>query len=84
MQCGKYGHLKCTSEKQSRIIKIDDKVKNDLNEFVIQNFREAEVSDSEEPDSIKQSMNPEKKDVDAFDYVNPNAISSSKGKKNKN
>lgn len=39
-------------------IKIDAKVLGDLNEFITQKFREAEISDSDQ-----------EKDVDAFDYV---------------
>jgi hypothetical protein len=35
MECGKDGHIKCTKESQSFKIKIDAKVLNDLNEFII-------------------------------------------------
>lgn len=38
IQCDKFGHIKCTSEKQSKQIKIDAKVMNDLNEFIIKSF----------------------------------------------
>ena len=34
MECGKRGHIKCTSEKKSQKIKIDTEVKDDLDEFV--------------------------------------------------
>ena len=66
IECGKEGHIKCTKEANSWGIKINTKVLNDLNEFILQKFREAEhISESEE-DGHK---NPE---VDAFDYVNQN------------
>ena len=39
-------------------IKIDAKVMGDLNEFITQKFREAEISDSDQ-----------EKDIDAFDYI---------------
>lgn len=62
IECGKPGHIKCSKEKESLKIKVDAKVMNDLNEFILQKFREAEISESEE--------NPEEKEeVDAFDYV---------------
>jgi hypothetical protein len=44
-------------------------VLNDLNEFILQKFREAEASESE--DNGHKKKNPEA-DVDAFDYVNQN------------
>ena len=56
----------------SKNIMVDSKVMNDLNEFLIQTFRDAaEISDSEDvQDSRRPSINPEVNDVDAFDYVN--------------
>lgn len=35
VECGKSGHIKCTKESRSWGIKIDAKVINDLNEFII-------------------------------------------------
>ena len=35
IECGKDGHIKCTKESTSQAIKIDAKVMNDLNEFVL-------------------------------------------------
>ena len=67
VECGKDGHIKCTKESHSLHVKINTKVLNDLNEFIIQKFREAEISESDE-DHPKR--NPELNDVDAFDYVN--------------
>ena len=46
IECGKEGHIKCTSEEESWRIKISARVLNDLNEFINQKFTEAEVSDS--------------------------------------
>ena len=67
IECGKHGHIKCTTEKESITIKISSTVLENLNEFVEQKFQEAENSDG----------NYEKAgDVDAFDYVK-------KGKKKK-
>lgn len=34
VQCGKNGHLKCTSEKKSKRIPIDPTVEQNLNEFL--------------------------------------------------
>ena len=48
IECGKYGHIKCTKEERSWGIKIDAKVMNDLNEFIIEKFREGVISDSED------------------------------------
>ena len=73
------------TESMSKKIKVDSKVMNDLNEFLIQTFRDAaEISDSEDvQDSRKQSIsiNPEVKDVDAFDYVNQEQVTKSPKKK---
>ena len=57
MQCGQTGHLKCTLEKDSQKIKIDAKVMNDLDEFIINAFR----GEDEE----------EQQEVDEFDYIKP-------------
>ena len=43
---------------------------NDLNEFILQKFREAAISESEDDGHRHSSTNPEAHDVDAFDYVN--------------
>jgi hypothetical protein len=59
MECGQQGHLKCTTEQQSRKIKIDAHVQNQLNEFINNQFREEEQLTVDHPPS----------DVDAFDYV---------------
>lgn len=48
MQCLHFGHVKCTSEKQTKHIKIDAKVLNDLNEFLLKSYFEGQASDSEE------------------------------------
>ena len=49
IECGEDGHIKCTKEKESQKIKIDAKVLNDLDEFILSNFREdSDASDSEE------------------------------------
>jgi hypothetical protein len=56
IECGQFGHIKCTDEQESWRIKISARVLNDLNEFINQKFTEAEASDSET-------------EVDAFDYV---------------
>ena len=48
IECGEFGHIKCFKEAQSNKIKIDAKVINDLDEFINQKFREAEISESEE------------------------------------
>jgi hypothetical protein len=53
---------------------------NDLNEFILEKFREAALSDSdpevEEKDSKRNSKNSSKvsakEDIDAFDYVKDN------------
>lgn len=77
------GHVKCTSEKQSKQIKIDAKVTNDLNEFLMKAFAEGNrVSDTEE-ESRRNSCNPELKDIDAFDYVQSDAPQKKKDKKKK-
>ena len=34
IECGKQGHIKCTNEAQSQLIKIDGRVMNDLNEYL--------------------------------------------------
>jgi len=82
IQCGNKGHIKCTSEYQSKLIKIDAKVMNDLNEFVHTTFREAELSDSEEESRRQSLVNPEfQDDVDAFDYVNSNIPTKKKKQK---
>lgn len=65
IECGKEGHIKCTRESISWGIKINTKVLNDLNEFILQKFREAEESE----DEAHRKGNPEA-EVDAFDYVN--------------
>jgi hypothetical protein len=70
IQCGHKGHLKCTKEEHSKKIKIDTKVLNDLNEFVMETFRDAEISESEDESRRNTTNNPEIGDVDAFDYVN--------------
>ena len=60
---------------------------NDLNEFILEKFREAVLSDSdvEEKESKKNSKNSSKvsakEEVDAFDYVKDNK---KKKKKNSN
>lgn len=72
IECGQEGHLKCTKEAESVKIKIDAKVINDLNEFIVEKFREAEHEDSE------NGGNPE---VDAFDYVQTSKDSNKKKKK---
>jgi len=40
--------LKCTRENTSMKIRVDTKVMNDLNEFILQKFQEAQLSDSED------------------------------------
>ena len=60
IECGRHGHLKCTTEKESNEILIDTKVMEDLDEFVHSKFEMAEQSDDVELET---------KDVDAFDYV---------------
>jgi len=35
MECGKYGHFKCTSENRSRKVKLTFEVADNLNEFFI-------------------------------------------------
>jgi len=67
IECGKHGHIKCTTEKESITIKISSTVLENLNEFVEQKFQEAENSDGNYDKAG---------DVDAFDYVK-------KGKKKK-
>ena len=59
-----------TKEEHSKKIKIDTKVLNDLNEFVMETFRDAEISESEDESRRNTTNNPEIGDVDAFDYVN--------------
>ena len=62
IECGKDGHIKCTREKDSEKIKVDAKVMNDLNEFIISNFRDSDDSDSESKISgaeRRKSINPE-------------------------
>jgi hypothetical protein len=56
MECGKRGHIKCTSEKKSLKIKIDTEVKDDLDEFVAYQHKKYQ---NEKEHSEKQS----------FDYV---------------
>ena len=81
------GHIKCSKESKSDQIKIDSKVMNDLNEFILEKFREAVLSDSdvEEKESKRNSKNSSKvsakEEVDAFDYVKDNK---KKKKKNSN
>lgn len=64
--------MKCTKEADSLKIKIDAKVINDLNEFIVEKFREADDEDTE------NGGNPE---VDAFDYVKTNKNANKKKKK---
>lgn len=42
IECGVYGHIKCSKEADSLKIKISSKVLDDLNEFVNQEFQNAE------------------------------------------
>lgn len=77
IECDKDGHVKCTKEADSYEIKIDAKVINDLNEFVIEKFREAE----KESDSDQNLEGVE--DVDAFDYVKTNKKKKKTGSKKK-
>ena len=64
MECGKSGHIKCTKEAKSNKIKIDSKVINDLNEFILQKFREDDLESGSEGEEgeRKYSMNPEQID----------------------
>lgn len=67
MECNKYGHVKCTKEAESLQIKISARVKNDLDEFVSEKFKEA-FSDSSSANN-------------AFEYVYNAQKSKSKKKK---
>lgn len=73
IECGQEGHLKCTKEVDSISIKIDAKVINDLNEFIVEKFREA--------DDIEDSENGGNPEVDAFDYVKTSKSQNKKKKK---
>ena len=77
IECGKFGHIKCSKESKSAQIKIDSKVMNDLNEFILDQFRDAALSESDNEDDEKRNSKHSSKvsareDVDAFDYVKDN------------
>ena len=55
---------------------------NDLNEFILKSFQEGQVSDSDEETTRRRpSVNPEVNlDVDAFDYIDQDALPKKKKK----
>ena len=47
MECGKFGHFKCTSEQRSRIVGLTFDVAENLNEFLLNSDEEEEFPKSD-------------------------------------
>jgi len=43
MECGKFGHVKCTTQDRSKEITVDSKAMNDLTEFISHHIRGEEI-----------------------------------------
>lgn len=64
IECGKSGHLKCTSFKRSSRVKVDFKLKTNIDSFLKKNKNHSDVFDVEESSPTDMSLDADKQEGD--------------------
>ena len=82
MQCGKSGHFKCMSEKESHRLRIDTRVRDDLSEFKLTLLHRSASSEEGGEPSERSAEESERQLRYSFDYANEDFDSSAKKKNN--